>query len=295
MIGANVYGSKMLRIIILVLFGIGLCGCTASPTMRMDPCCISSKCVNTCKSIQPCFIPIDCNLIQEMERCCSCDYYCVGARDVLEIGVWQHPEFNLPFGQEFKMDQLSLEQNINGISGALNPPASPSGYLVEADGNIYFPLVGYVNVDGKTVEQIRCELSCLLKKYVRHPQINVRVAGFRSKKIYIMGEVVKPGLQPITDSPLSITDAINLVGGMDPNTADPSHIYVIRGNCACPNVYWLNARSPNALLLAENFHLQNHDIVFVSSTDIARFNRVVNQLLPSIQTLWYTYAVTQHR
>lgn len=270
---------------------MGLSSCTITPGMRMNP-TMRLKSVGYQVQICPTLIPIDVSLIQQMTLLAQNYYYLVGPRDVLEIYVWEHPEFNLPTGQEIRLNETTLEQNINGINGTLNPPIVPSGYLVGPDGNIFFPLVGSFSVAGKTVEQIRADLTNILAKYIYHPQINVRVSGFRSKKVYIMGEVVKPGLQPITDYPMSITDAINLAGGMDPNYADASHIYVIRGNYATPNVYWLNAKSPNAILLAENFRLQDHDVVFISSTDAGRFARVMNQILPTASTIWFATSVT---
>src|SRR5581483_11949609 len=118
------------------------------------------------------------------------------------------------------------------------------------------------------------------------PQLDVRVTSFRSQKVYVMGEVRKPGLQPITDAPLSITDAINLAGGFDQNSADTSNIFIIRGDYARPDVYWLNAKSPYALLLAEHFYLLPHDVVFVSATGWSRWNRAISLVLPSIQTVW---------
>ncbi len=95
-----------------------------------------------------------------------------------------------------------------------------------------------------TAEQIRSRLAQKLTRYVRNPQVQVRVTSFRSQKIYVMGEVTKPGVQPITDVPLSITDAISLAGGVDQQTSDPGHIYVIRGSVYHPIVYWLDCQIP---------------------------------------------------
>ncbi len=102
---------------------------------------------------------------------------------------------------------------------------------------------------------------------------------------------MKSGFVPITDQPLSITDAISLSGGINPNSADPEHIYVIRGNIYRPTIYWLNAKTPDGLLLAEHFILRPGDILYVSSAPATRWNRVLNQLLPTIQTVWYTKAI----
>jgi polysaccharide export outer membrane protein len=104
---------------------------------------------------------------------------------------------------------------------------------------------------------------------------------------------MKPGFIPFTDQVLSITDAISMSGGFDPNAADPSHVYIIRAglNLYRPKVYWLNAKTPESLLLAEHFILKPGDILYVSSAPATRWNRVLNQLLPTIQTVWYTKSI----
>ncbi len=235
----------------------------------------SSKNMNIVSTL----IPITTDLIahQDQEKY----IYHVAPSDILNITVWQHPEFS---SQELQLNQLT---NLPSTQGA----AGQTGYLVNPNGYIYFPLIGNIHVANKTVDEIRSEMTIKLRKYIKNPQINVRVVDFRSRKVYVLGEVNKPGFVPINDQPLSITDAIVLTGGLDPNAADPSHIYIIRGNIYRPYVYWLNAKTPETLLLAEHFNLKSGDILFISSAPATRWNRVLNQLLPTIQTIWYTKAI----
>lgn len=259
-----------------------LSGCVLAPGMKMDNQPSASSSI-VAQQIQPNFIQITPQLLASMkQQSVNSEGYRVGAQDVLNIVVWQHPELNYP-------TDMGITQS--GANTEMNPTISPNGFLVAPDGTIFFPLVGNVHVAGMTIGQIRSEITRLLTKYVRSPQVDVRVTGFRNQKVYVMGEVLKPGLQPITDVTLSITDAINLSGGLDPLNADPAHIYVIRGSMTRPDVYWLDAKSPDALILAENFDLQSHDVVFVSAADIARWNRGMNQILPTVQTIWFTGSI----
>lgn len=259
-----------------------LSGCVIAPGMKMDNQPSASTSIGA-QQIQPNFIEITPQLVASMhQNVANSAGYKVGPQDVLNIVIWQHPELNYP-------TDMGLTQS--GQNTEMNPTMSPSGFLVAPDGTIFFPLIGYVHVAGMTVQQIRDCITNLLSKYVRNPQVDVRVTGFRNQKVYVMGEVLKPGLQPITDVPLSITDAINLSGGLDPLNADPAHIYVMRGSMTRPNVYWLDAKSADSLILAENFILQSHDIVFVSAADIARWNRGMNLILPTIQTVWFTGSI----
>jgi polysaccharide export outer membrane protein len=135
-----------------------------------------------------------------------------------------------------------------------------------------------------TVDQIRHEITNRLVKYIRKPQVSVRVAAFRNKPVYIIGEVVKPGVQYITDLPMTIMDIINEAGGVDKESSDTNYIYVIRGSERYPKVYWLKSNSPGAMVMSVSFKLQPRDIVIVSTSGVARYSRVVNKLLPTIQT-----------
>lgn len=207
--------------------------------------------------------------------------YRIEPQDVLSIVVWQHSEFNPP------VQQLSVAATQSSQA------AGQSGYLVGHDGRIYFPLVGYLPVAGKTIDQVHREITHRLREYVRNPQVIVRIADYRSKKVYVFGEVLKPGLLPLNDQPMTIADALTLSGSLDPNSADPQHIYVIRGDFARPRIYWLDAKTPDALLLAEHFELQPNDVMYVSSATVARWNRFLNQVLPTLQTLYFTKTLTR--
>jgi len=297
--------------------------------------------------------------------------YRVGPQDVLQVTVWDHPELTTPAGQ-FRT-------------------AADTGNLVRQDGTIFYPYIGIVSVAGKTLEQVRRLLAKKLSTYIRNPQVDVRVAAFRSQKVYVSGEVAKPGMQPITDAPLYVLDAIQAaggvqntgqaateadlehvklnrdgtvhvinvlamlhdgdlsnnirlrdgdvlhvpdnfnnkvfvmgevtnpasilihngrmtlaealgdVGGVDMATSNPGQIYVIRGGDLAaadkaghggelaasfkPVIYQLNADSPDALILADQFDLQAHDVVFVSTAEIVRWGRLLNQLQGTIQSI----------
>ena len=104
----------------------------------------------------------------------------------------------------------------------------------------------------------------------------------------------KTGFLPITDQQLTIADALALSGWLKPDTADPRYIYIIRGDFTHPKIFWLNAKTPDRLLLAERFSLQPRDILYVSSAPATQWNRVLNQLLPTVQTIWYTQAIVKN-
>jgi len=119
--------------------------------------------------------------------------YRVGINDVLHIIVWDHPE-------------LSYNES-NAASEDLR------GSVVSTDGTIFFPYVGTLEVLGLTVEEIRTKLTKLLSATIERPQLEVRVSEYRSQRAFIGGEVLTPGMQKISDIPLTLLDAINNAGG----------------------------------------------------------------------------------
>ena len=284
MTGNGSYGINMLRKIILLCGVSLLTACSFLPGMQ-NPNTTGMVQAGTTENIKvnPTLVPITPTLI--LDTRISLYIYHVAPADVLNIVVWQHPEF------QFLADAgLSAGAKITTTQGA----AGQAGYLVNAYGDIYFPLVGKVHVAGKTVDEIRQALSVKLKRYVKNPQLSVRVADFRGQKVYVFGEVNKPGFIPLNDQPLTITDAITITDSFNSSSSDPTHVYVIRGAFTHPTIYWLNAGTPDALLLAEHFNLQPGDVLYVSSALITRWNRVINQLLPTIQAIYFTQSVVNN-
>lgn len=242
-----------------------------------DPSGVVVSCPKPCVECNPVIIPITLDLVASRNLC---EYvYRIGPSDILQVVVWQHPEFTFEAPCTF-----GNPLGNNSTQGA----AGSTGYLVNAQGQIYFPLVGYIDVAGKSVDDIRSSLTCYLKQYVVNPQINVRVADFRSQKVYVLGAVTKPGFLPLSDQALTLAGALTFSGSIDSSTADPTHIYVIRGNPRQPQIYWLDARTPDKLLVAEKFYLQPSDIVYVSTSLVTRWNHVISQILPTLSAVYFT-------
>jgi polysaccharide export outer membrane protein len=276
--------------------------------------------------------------------------YKIGPGDILSIIVWDHPELTTPAGQYRSADQ--------------------AGTVVTEDGTIYYPYVGALQVAGKTTRQVRDLLASRLSKFIEKVQLDVRMTAFRSKRVYVVGEVIKPGLQEVTDIPMTVLEAVNRAGGFGPEAdhsrvlltrkgttyrvdiqamyeagateqnallepgdilnvqdrsfnkifvlgevakpgslimskkrstlaealadagyiaqdrSNPKWIYVMRGESDVPELFHLDGSSPDSMLLADRFTLQPRDIVYVDTADVVRWNRVVTNILPTAQTLF---------
>lgn len=106
----------------------------------------------------------------------------LGSGDLLEVRVFQEPDLSGPF-------RLSPE------------------------GTIDFPLCGKVKLSGMTSSQAADALTaCLHQNYLKRPEVTVLIREYNSKKIFIFGEVQKPGTFPY-DENMSIIQAVTLAGG----------------------------------------------------------------------------------
>lgn len=143
--------------------------------------------------------------------------YTIGPSDVISIVVYDHPEL-LPMAGTV----ISQSADPTGISSA-------PGSIVGADGQVSYPFIGRIKLEGLTeieaAEMIRQRLS----RYIKDPQISVRINSFRSRRAYVEGEVRTPGTQIFTDVPMTLPEAINRAGGITAN-GDRSRVLLTRNN-----------------------------------------------------------------
>src|SRR5688500_14066382 len=98
--------------------------------------------------------------------------------------------------------------------------ALSNNYTVDSDGSITFPLVGRVQVAGKTTRQIEEQLVKLLDgDYLKRPQIAVEIAQFRSRSIFVLGEVKNPGRYTI-QGPQTLLEVIAHAGSTTPTASN---------------------------------------------------------------------------
>ena len=107
--------------------------------------------------------------------------YVIGAQDVLDINVWKEPD----------------------VSRTV--PVRP-------DGKISLPLLNDVQAAGLTPAQLAAQITESLKKYVTNPQVTVIVTTINSQRVYILGEVTRPGAFPLIPG-MSVLQALSSAGG----------------------------------------------------------------------------------
>ena len=108
--------------------------------------------------------------------------------------------------------------------------------------------------------------------------------------VYLTGEMQKQGRFTLPlERQATLADAIYSTSGMPNNTANAKEIYVLRGSDAPQDfgtvtAWRLNIKNAGNLILATRFQMRPNDVVFVAEQPITRWNRVLNQIIPSLLT-----------
>lgn len=98
--------------------------------------------------------------------------------------------------------------------------------LVRSDGRISLPLLGEVSVEGLTVADLAALVERLLSPQVKRAQVAINVQGTSTQRVFVGGEVGKPGMQPL-GGPLTALQAVMVAEGMK-DTAAPDQVLVLR-------------------------------------------------------------------
>ncbi|MDO3658229.1 polysaccharide biosynthesis/export family protein [Acinetobacter genomosp. 15BJ] len=133
--------------------------------------------------------------------------YRLSPYDVLSIQLWAYPEITPP------------TQDKGAVS---------TGYPIDIDGNIQLPLIGQVHIADKTVPEATRFLRSQFAKYLKTPDVIVRVLSYEGRRFYVNGQVQKSGQYTLDDQPISIYSALSRAGGINPQTGDNTNIQLIR-------------------------------------------------------------------
>lgn len=167
---------------------------------------------------------------------------------------------------------MTLAQVI-GTAGVDTTQADLSGLVLTRDGHDY-----RINLNART------HGTSIAQNIYLKPGDQLFMPYNESREVYVLGEVIRPQALPIRTTQLDLTQAIGRAGGLNPQTADGKSVYVIRGVADLQKepatVFHLNAHSPAAFALADNFMLRPGDVVFVGPSGVTEWNRVLSQLLP---------------
>ena len=157
--------------------------------------------------------------------------YVIGAEDVLAVVFWREKD-------------LSVET------------------AVRPDGMITLPLLNDLHAAGLTPDQLRERIQAAAAKYVEDPSVTVVVKAMISRKVFITGQIAKPGQYPLT-APTTVMQLIAMAGGLQ-EYADGDNILIIRtegGQQVARQFRYQDVLNSRAL--GQNIDLQPGDTIIV--------------------------------
>jgi len=179
-------------------------------------------------------------------------------------------EVRQPGPQALRTEGLDLLAAL-GTSGP-TPDADLQEVALLREGKRYL-----VNVDaelalGRDLARVRLQAGDVL--YVPNRQ--------GTRRVFVTGEVGRTQIVELRPRRQTLADALFDSGGLNQYSADATQVYVIRlaENDTLPTVFQLDMRRPISSVLATRMELQPLDVVYVGAADLAKFNRVITNLIP---------------
>lgn len=160
------------------------------------------------------------------------DEYKLGPGDVISVGVWGY--------EELKNEEL----------------------VIRPDGKLSFPLAGELEVQGMTAGELTNALTSKLGNFIKEPNVTVNVAKFRTTRVYVLGEVTKPGMYEL-EKQHNLLDAIGMAGSFTKYAAKRKVFVIRKDNVDKPQtVNLLNLLRKGDT--SQNVALSEGDVVYLS-------------------------------
>lgn len=185
--------------------------------------------------------------------------------------------FNLPI----------ISQQV-GVDNAASTNRGLSGYTVDSKGDIDFPVLGKIHVEGmtreKVAEKIKSELTA--QDLVKDPVVTVK---FMNLTVSVMGEVNKPGRYNIDKDEVTILDALSMAGDLT-IYGKRERVMVLRKENGKQHVYGVNLCSADHVYTSPVYYLQQNDVVYVEPNDTKARQSTVNGNTVRSTSFWISLA-----
>ncbi len=178
---------------------------------------------------------------------------------------------------------LSLVDAITR-SGGTNPDADLQRVRLTRDKKLYILDANGLLDRGDTTQNVLLQSGDV-----------INVPDRTDSRIFVMGEVKAPATVSMLKGRLTIADALTSAGGILDTDANPRQIFVMRGmrdNPTSPEIYRLDMTQPDAVMLTSQFQLKPLDVVYVGTAVSTTFNRLIQQVLPTLQSIFFIKELT---
>ena len=145
-------------------------------------------------------------------------------------------------------------------------------YIVDANGDIQFPVLGKMHVAGMTTLQLKEELEKQIGKNVSNPIVRVQFVNFR---VNVLGEVKTPGAISVKKERFSVLDALAEAGDLT-EYGERENVLLIREEGDKKIYYRFNLNNSD-ILTSPYFYLKQNDVIYVEPNEIRQENAMYNQ------------------
>lgn len=190
--------------------------------------------------------------------------------------------FNLPYvGQQ-------IGQGVVTVNTVSNYSQGVSGYTVDEEGMIDFPVLGKIEIAGKNREEIAAFIKgeLLAKNLVKDPVVTVE---YMNLCISVLGEVVNPGRYSIDRDKVTVLDAISMAGDLT-IYGKREKVLVLREEEGVQHVYGVNLCSAEHLYTSPVYYLRQNDVVYVEPNNVRARQATVNGNNVRSTSFWISLA-----
>ena len=209
----------------------------------------------------------------------------IGVNDKLRIVVTcKEPTLAAPFNLSTGVFSVNPE---TGESVTKLSSEAESGYVVDKNGYIDFPVIGLVKAEGLTLEGLREDLidKIIETKYIKDPIVLVEFMNFQ---FTVLGEA-NPGNYNVPNGHINLLEALALAGDLKPS-AKRDDVWVIRTENGQRMVYSVDMRSKD-LFESPAFNIQQNDIIYVKplksvkDADATKRSSVITTVISALSTV----------
>ncbi|MBR4166515.1 MAG: polysaccharide biosynthesis/export family protein [Bacteroidales bacterium] len=200
------------------------------------------------------------------------------------------PEVTAMFNMPYYTNRIGETQSLTSASGTNYSLSATniSGYTLDADGNIDFPVLGKINLAGKTREEAANYIKDLIiaSKQTKEAVVTVE---FMNLGFSVLGEVTRPGRYKIDRDRFTIFDALGLAGDLTIN-GQRENVTLVRHNGQADEVFKLNLLDAGQLYSSPAFYVQQGDMIYVLPNEKRVRESTVNGNTVRSSSFWISLA-----
>ena len=171
------------------------------------------------------------------------------------------------YSNSLNQEQVYLYNIANGFGPGIAANTNnqlTQGFLVNENGDIFYPNLGKLHAAGFTTIQLKNQIEQRLDSLVKNPEVLIRFLNF---KVDVLGEVRSPGSKTFNNQRVTIIDALSAAGDLT-DQGKRDNVLVFREENGEVKHYTVDLRGGNTLFNSPVFQLQQNDMVYVSPNDV---------------------------